>query len=190
MKLKAKALIGLNVVLLVVTICVGILAYRNANEGFDVALEMKADGDLSQMETLIDKLHPGPWAVKGDALYKGDMKVDGNFELADYLKGLSGDHVTIFKGDTRVSTSFQGEGGKRPVGTKASVAVIEQVLTKQGKFSGHAEVLGNQYLCGYHPLKGADGKIVGMLFAGIPTEEINAIQNADTGDFDQKGGDR
>ena len=177
MKLKAKALIGLNVVLLVVTICVGILAYRNANEGFDVALEMKADGDLSQMETLIDKLHPGPWAVKGDALYKGDMKVDGNFELADYLKGLSGDHVTIFKGDTRVSTSFQGEGGKRPVGTKASAAVIEQVLTKQGKFSGHAEVLGNQYLCGYHPLKGADGKIVGMLFAGIPTEQINAIQN-------------
>ncbi len=44
MKLKAKALIGLNVVLLVVTICVGFLAYRDANEGFDVALEMKADG--------------------------------------------------------------------------------------------------------------------------------------------------
>lgn len=177
MKLKAKALIGLNVVLLVVTICVGFLAYRDANEGFDLALGMKADGDLTQMERLIDLHAPGPWAIKGDALYKGDMKVDGNFKMTDDLKALSGDHITMFKGDTRVATSFQGEGGKRPVGTKASAAVIEQVLNKQQKFIGHAEVLGSNYLCGYHPLKGADGKVVGMLFAGIPTEQINAIQN-------------
>ena len=177
MKLKAKVLIGLNVMLLVVAICVGFLAYRDANEGFDVALGMKADGDLAQMEELINVKHPGPWVVKGEDLYKGEYKISGNFELADRLKGLVGDHVTIFKGDTRVATSFQGEGGKRPVGTKASAAVIEQVLTKGQKFTGHAEVLGNNYLCGYHPLKGADGKIVGMLFAGIPTEEIAAIQN-------------
>ncbi len=177
MRLKTKALIGFNVFLLIVSLCVGFLAYRNANEGFDLALGMKADGDLSELEALIDFQHPGPWAVKGDALYKGDMKIDGNFELADMLKKLSGDHITLFKGDTRVSTSFQGEGGKRPVGTKASAAVIDQVLNKQQKFSGHAEVLGNNYLCGYHPLKGADGKTVGMLFAGIPTEKIDAIQN-------------
>ncbi len=177
MKLKAKVLIGLNVALLVVAICVGFIAYRDANAGFDLALEMKADGDLTQMEKIIDQQAPGPWAVKGEDLYKGNLKINGNFDLADKLKGLSGDHVTIFRGDTRVSTSFQGEGGKRPVGTKASAAVIEQVLTKGGVFSGHAEVLGNQYLCGYHPIKGGDGKVVGMLFAGIPTEQINAIQN-------------
>ena len=178
MKLKAKALIGLNVVLLVVTICVGFLAYRDANEGFDVALEMKADGDLTQMEALINTKYPGAWSVKGEDLYKGDLKINGNFDLADKLKALSGDHVTIFRGDTRVATSFQGEGGKRPVGTKASAAVIEQVLTKGGKFKGEAEVLGNQYLCGYHPLKSADGKVIGMLFAGIPTSEVDQIQNA------------
>ena len=177
MKLKAKVLIGLNVVLLVVAICVGFIAYRNANEGFDVALEMKADGDLTQMEALINTRYPGAWSVKGEDLYKGDLKINGNFDLADKLKSLSGDHVTIFRGDTRVATSFQGEGGKRPVGTKASAAVIDQVLKQGGKFNGHAEVLGNQYLCGYHPLKSADGKVIGMLFAGIPTEEINAIQN-------------
>ncbi len=177
MKLKTKAIIGLNIVLLVVTLCIGFIAYRDANAGFDLALGMKADGDLVQMEKIIDQQAPGPWAVKGEDLYKGDLKINGNFELADKLKGLSGDHVTIFKGDTRVTTSFQGDGGKRPTGTKASEAVIETVLTKHEKFTGHAEVLGNKYLCGYHPLKGADGKIVGMLFAGIPTEQIDAIQN-------------
>ena len=178
MKLKQKAMVGFNLFLFVACVLLGVVAYMNASEGIDVALGLKADGDLSQLEALIDKEHPGPWTVKGDALYKGDMKIDGNFALADYLKGLSGDHITLFKGDTRVSTSFQGEGGKRPVGTKASAAVVEQVLTKQQKFSGHAEVLGNQYLCGYHPLKGADGKVIGMLFAGIPTASVNEIQNA------------
>ena len=177
MKLKAKAIIGIILILLLSTVCVGVLAYRTASEGFDVAWEMKADGDLGQMEALFNTKYPGAWSVKGEDLYKGDLKINGNFELADKLKALSGDHVTIFRGDTRVSTSFQGEGGKRPVGTKASAAVIEQVLNKQGKFVGEAEVLGNKYLCGYHPLKGADGKVVGMLFAGIPTEQLNAIQN-------------
>ncbi len=177
MKLKTKAIIGLNIVLLIVTLCVGFLAYRDANEGFDLALGMKADGDLTELEALIDFKHPGPWSIKGDALYKGDAKIDGNYQLADELKKLSGDHITIFKGDTRVTTSFQGEGGKRPVGTKASDAVIDTVLNKQQKFSGHANVLGNNYLCGYHPLKGSDGKVIGMLFTGIPTESINAIQN-------------
>ncbi len=178
MKLKQKAMVGFNLFLFVACVLLGVVAYMNANEGFDVALEMKADGDLNQMEKLIDLRAPGPWAVKGDALYKGDTKVDGNFQLADDLKALSGDHVTLFRGDTRVSTSFQGEGGKRPVGTKASAAVIEQVLTKGGKFTGEAEVLGNKYLCGYHPLKSADGKVIGMLFAGIPTSAVNQIQNA------------
>ena len=177
MKLKTKAIIGLNIVLLIVTLCVGFLAYRDANEGFDLALGMKADGDLTELEALIDFKHPGPWSIKGDALYKGDAKIDGNYQLADELKKLSGDHITIFRGDTRVTTSFQGEGGKRPVGTKASDAVIDTVLNKQQKFSGHANVLGNNYLCGYHPIKSSDGKVIGMLFAGIPTESINAIQN-------------
>ncbi len=177
MKLKTKAIIGLNIVLLIVTLCIGFIAYRDANSGFDLALGMKADGDLVQMEKIIDQQAPGPWAVRGEDLYKGDLKINGNFELADRLKELSGDHVTIFRGDTRVTTSFQGEGGKRPTGTKASEAVIETVLTKHEKFTGHAEVLGNKYLCGYHPLKGADGKIIGMLFAGIPTEKIDAIQH-------------
>ncbi|MBO5515034.1 MAG: hypothetical protein J5963_02920, partial [Schwartzia sp.] len=85
MKLKQKAMVGFNLFLVIACVLVGVVSYMNANEGFGVALEMKADGDLSQMEAIIDRAHPGPWAVKGDALYKGDAKIDGNFDLADHL---------------------------------------------------------------------------------------------------------
>ena len=176
MKLKHKAIIGFNVFLLIVAVCLGVLSYRNANEGFREALEMKAEGDLAAFATVLELRHPGPWAVKGDALYKGETKIDGNFDLADSLKKITDSHVTIFKGDTRVTTSFSGDAGKRPVGTKASAAVIEQVLNKQQKFLGEAQVLGSNYTCAYMPLKGADGKVVGMLFSGIRKVKVEEIQ--------------
>ena len=75
-----------------------------------------------------------------------------------------------------MATTFKDAAGQRPVGTKASQAVIDQVLTKGGKFIGEAEVLGNKYLCSYHPLKGTDGKVLGMLFVGIPTAQVEDIQ--------------
>ena len=177
MRLRQKAIIGVNVLMLVVSVCVGLLAYSDANHGFDVTLGMKAAGDLRQMMDSIDARTPGDWSVKNDTLYKGTVKVDGNFELADRLKSLSGDHVTIFRGDTRVATSFQGDDGKRPVGTKASAAVVDQVLTKGDNFTGEAEVLGNKYLCGYMPIKDSTGKVIGMLFAGIPTEQVESVQS-------------
>ena len=178
MKLKQKAMLGFNAFLIIACVLVGFVAYRNANEGFAVALEMKADGDLTQLEEVVNLKDPGAWAIKDGALYKGNVKLDGNMELADYLGKLSGDNVTLFRGDTRVATTFKDASGKRPVGTKASQAVIDQVLTKGGNFIGEAEVLGNKYLCAYHPVKDTAGKVIGMLFVGIPTAEVETIQNA------------
>jgi methyl-accepting chemotaxis protein len=179
MRLKHKAIIGFNVFLLIVAVCVGVLAYRTANEGFKHSLEMKAEGDLHAFAALLDYKCPGPWVIKGDALYKGETKIDGNFDLADSLKQITDSHVTIFKGDTRVTTSFSGSAAgssSRPVGTKASAAVIEQVLNKQQSFLGEANVLGNNYTCAYMPLKSADGKTIGMLFSGIRKVVVEEIQ--------------
>lgn len=90
---------------------------------------------------------------------------------------MSGNNVTLFAGDTRVATTFKDGSGKRLTGTKASEAVIETVLKGGKNFGGMAEVLGNRYLCGYLPVKGEGGKVVGMIFMGIPMSQIEGIQN-------------
>lgn len=178
MRLRTRALVAFNMVILAMVICVAILMYVTANRGLNTALEMKAHTDVHQALELIDAKYPGPWDVRNNVLYKGHVKVTGNYEMVDMLKMVNEDHVTIFLGDTRVTTSFVGNDGVRPVHTKASADVVKQVLDKQKEYIGYAEVLGNQYLCAYIPLYSVGDHPVGMLFVGIPTEKVEIAQDA------------
>ena len=177
MKVRQKAIIGFNVFLLLVSILIGILSYQNASDGFEVALEAKASRDLKQCMEVVDLKYQGEWSVKDGALYKDGTKMNDNNDLVDHLGQLSGNNVTLFAGDTRVATTFKDGSGKRPTGTKASEAVIQQVIKEGKNFTGMAEVLGNRYLCSYAPLKNSSGQVVGMMFMGIPMEQIEGIQN-------------
>ena len=69
--------------------------------------------------------------------------------------------------------------GKRAVGTKCSQRVADTVL-KQGKsFVGRADVLGEEFLSAYEPLKDGSGQIIGMIYVGLSAHEFDGIR----GDF-------
>ncbi|MBQ7516778.1 MAG: methyl-accepting chemotaxis protein [Schwartzia sp.] len=178
MHLRQKAVLGFNLMLLIACLLVGFISYRNANEGFDTALGMKARHDLDQVMAILDARFPGPWAIKDGAIFKGSEKIEGNMKLMDELGPICGNNITVFNGDTRVATTFKDDSGKRPVGTKASAEIIEKVLKGGQTFTGHANVLGNNYLCGYKPIKDGSGKNIGMLFMGIPTADIEGVQKS------------
>ena len=98
-------------------------------------------------------------------------------EYVDHLKN-SGVDLTIFRGDTRFSTSIVGSDGKRIEGTKASDAVIAEVINKGNDFySDDVVINGIDYYVYYTPMRDADNKVVGMAFAGITCEKVNATIN-------------
>ena len=174
----ACAIVGvLNILLAVACVIVGVLGYFTADHGFGFALEEKAVHDLEEINAVLEARYPGAWESKPDGLYKGGKKFNDDNKLLDELGQLSGNNVTMFNKDTRVATTFQDAAGKRPVGTKASEAIIKTVLQEGKSFSGYAEVLGNRYLSAYKPLKNQNGQVVGMLFMGIPTKELDEIQS-------------
>ncbi len=177
MKLQGKAILAFNVLLAIACVIVGVLGYFTADHGFGIALEEKAVHDLEEIHAVLEARYPGAWESKPDGLYKGGKKFNDDNKLLDELGQLSGNNVTLFNKDTRVATTFQDAAGKRPVGTKASAAIINTVLQEGKSFSGYAEVLGNRYLSAYKPLKGQNGQVVGMLFMGIPTKEVDEIQS-------------
>ncbi len=177
MKLQGKAILAFNVLLAVACAIVGVLGYFTADHGFGFALEEKAVHDLEEINAVLEARYPGAWESKPDGLYKGGKKFNDDSALLDELGKLSGNNVTMFNKDTRVATTFQDAAGKRPVGTKASEAIIKTVLQEGKSFSGYAEVLGNRYLSAYKPLKNQSGQVVGMLFMGIPTKELDEIQS-------------
>ena len=177
MKLQGKALLAFNLLVAFACIVIGVLGYFTADRGFGVALEGKAIHDLNEINALLEARYPGDWVSKPDGLYKGAKRFNDDNTLLDELGQLSGNNVTLFNQDTRIATTFQDAAGKRATGTKASDAIISTVLREGKSFSGYAEDLGNRYLSAYKPLKNQSGQVVGILFVGIPTQELDEIQS-------------
>lgn len=117
------------------------------------------------------------YRLEGDVLYKGDYCVTENVAVIDSFTEGSDVSVTLFYGDTRRATSLIDKAtGERIVGTKASDVVISTVL-QGGKdyYTDKIEINGENYYAYYKPVKDDGGKIVGMVFAGRPSAEVDAV---------------
>ncbi|KOS69202.1 hypothetical protein AEA09_12015 [Lysinibacillus contaminans] len=122
----------------------------------------------------LDRTLPGDWHLENSELFKGNAKIADQTALIDKLGELSDAAITIFSGDTRINTNIQ-VNGERLIGTTADSTVTEVVLQQGNNYNGTAQVAGEPYLTQYKPIKSADGKTIGMLFAGVPSSEIDAI---------------
>lgn len=106
------------------------------------------------------------------------------YELADYdgpedrtalLDALSeqmGCEFTIFHGNERAYTTIQ-QDGQRAVGTRLSDELSRIVLEQGQTYVGKASILGEDHLCSYVPTKDGDGKVDGLIFAGISMADVN-----------------
>mgnify|MGYP002623200161 CR=1 FL=1 len=106
-------------------------------------------------------------------VFKGDMNLSTDYEMEDDIKAQSGTDVTIFWGDTRIGTSILDSSGARLIGTQASDTVIKTVLQGGNNYTSTGVVInGTSYFVAYTPLTNDDGSIVGMAFAGKPSEKV------------------
>lgn len=95
-------------------------------------------------------------------LMKGSFDLSADETVIDsWTKGLDAD-VTIFYGDTRMSTSLRdAKTGERIVGTKASDEVIDEVLNKGNEYLSSDIVINEKpYFACYIPIKASNGDIL------------------------------
>lgn len=106
---------------------------------------------------------------------KGEYNISEHIkDIDDFSEGIDMD-VTIFYGDIRKATTILDASGKRIIGTKASAEVVDKVLKKGEDFSSyHTKINNKNYYAYYLPLENPDGSIVGMVFAGQPSEEVDS----------------
>lgn len=94
----------------------------------------------------------------------------------DWLGKVTGSHVTIFKGDTRVMTTIVRDG-KRVIGTRLeSKDIVKAVLERGETVYAHNSILGVPYNSAYWPVKAADGKTVGMWSVGMPIDVLRSLE--------------
>lgn len=130
--------------------------------------------------TLYDTVYEGDYHIEdeGNAIYlmKGEHLLDGDFSIIDDIKAKTGVDITIFNQDTRVITTVQTSDGARATGTKANSMVAEDVL-KGGHphFYSSTMVAGIRYFSYYEPIYASNGKCIGMIFVGKPSEEVERL---------------
>lgn len=123
-----------------------------------------------------DAIAAGDYRMEGDVLYKGEYNVSENLEVLDNMVKDSKSGITIFFGDTRRATTLVDEStGKRMIGTKASDEVIEEVLKNGNEYvNTKVKINGKRYYVSYIPIKSSQGSVVGMIFAGTPSESVDS----------------
>lgn len=162
-------------IVVLVVILIGV-ASRNMQEGMHKQALETLQSTVTAVKTSYMNLNDGDFYVDESGNFmKGDYNITENMTTLDgYTKGLTTD-VTLFYGDTRMATSLFDTSGNRIIGTQAGDQVIETVLKKGQVFTSYNTKINNQnYYCYYTPLENPDGTIIGMVFAGQPSEQIDS----------------
>ena len=175
------ALLAMSVVpSVLVSVILGIISISTMRVG----MERESLEALKNLCTAVgsgyEAMSSEPFLLNEDGhLMKGSFDLSLDETVIDsWTKGLDTD-VTIFYGDTRMSTSLRDlETGERIVGTKASDDVIDEVLKKGNEYLTSDIVVNEKpYFACYLPIKASNGDIVGMVFAGQPRENVEVHIN-------------
>ena len=84
--------------------------------------------------------------------------------------------ATIFQGDLRIATNIKKPDGNRAVGTPLAPGAVYDTVLKQGQpYQGETDILGSPFFTSYEPLKDGQGKIIGIMFVGIPKADFLGV---------------
>lgn len=151
-------------------------AERNLSNGLQDEALKQLKAICISVRASYDNLNGEPYTLndEGDML-KGDYNISQNIESIDeYTEGMEAD-VTLLYGDTRKVTSLKDAStGERIIGTQASEEVADEVLNGKEYSSTSLIINDENYYTYYIPLKNPDGTVVGMVFAGQPSKQIDS----------------
>lgn len=172
LKIRGKLFLMITFVLAILSISILTVTFYQVNILTKNNLDKQLNSNSKLALTLMDKVNSGYWRIDGDKLYKGQYLVNDNHEFVDKIKEDTGDEITIFLNDTRISTTIVNSG-KRATGTKASAEVVDKVLNKGEEYVGTTNILNTPYEVKYVPIKDREGKNIGMFFLGVEKSKIN-----------------
>jgi methyl-accepting chemotaxis protein len=174
-KLKSKILGIFISILLLLSILVLVTVYTEMKSlAFkDIDAELNSASNMGY--SLLSQIYPGEWKVEGNKLYKGEKVINDDTNFVDKVKKDTGHPVTIFLGDTRISTNVLKTDGTRATGTKVSDKIAAIVLKNGQQYVGEATILNSLYQAKYVPIKDSTGKVVGIWFVGVDKASINKV---------------
>lgn len=164
-------------IILSLAVVIGLVVIQQVTAGIKEIATEKAKGDLNLGKSYLDAKFPGDWYAKDGKLYKGTTLINNNFKIVDELGEKTGDTVTIFLNDTRVTTNVMIDG-ERAIGTQVSDEVAQIVIKEKKDFIGEANVVGHKYVSAYTPIMDKNGEVIGIFYVGAPQSIIDETINS------------
>lgn len=151
-----------------------------ANYSLTTGLNTQALGGLSLLAQAVkggyDNMEGDYRLDENNNLWKGDVNLSENSDMIDaYVEGSDAD-VTIFYGKTRRVTSLlDAATGERIIGTDATDEVWNIVRAGESYETTNLTINNLPYAACYIPLEDSQGQVIGMVFAGQPSTEIQSF---------------
>ena len=102
--------------------------------------------------------------------------------IVDRVTSYVGGSATLFVFDdasgqfVRRSTNLKKENGDRAVGTQLAADHPAQAVLRRGEaYKGPATLFGKPFMTAYFPIADASGKVVGILYVGIPMAQYESM---------------
>jgi methyl-accepting chemotaxis protein len=102
--------------------------------------------------------------------------------VVDRAVSYVGGNATLFVFDeassqfVRRSTNVKKENGERAVGTQLAADHPAQAVLRRGvAYQGPAVLFGKSFMTAYFPISDGSGKVIGILYVGIPMAQVDAM---------------
>lgn len=175
-RLRIKIMLVALFPMILMAVIVGISATRNMREGMRQEMMYALETQTHSLEQLYNAVNSDTYSVSGDKLMKGSFNVTDETDFLDSFVEGTDMQVTVFYGGTRMATTLKDQSGNRLTGTKADESITKAV-TQDGKTVEKYNITidGEEYCGCYAPLKDSGDKVIGMVFAGKPVTEVQAL---------------
>jgi methyl-accepting chemotaxis protein len=178
--ISAALLIAINTALLVGA------GYWSLTRDFDVRAERDIDLSLRTLSLAFGEAFQDAKITVRDGVVDRieipKMPEFADHRIVDRATSYVGGNATLFVYDdtsqqfVRRTTNVKKENGDRAVGTQLAADHPGQAMLRRGQaYKGPAMLFGHRFFTAYQPVFDPAGKVIGIIYVGIPTAQLDAM---------------
>jgi methyl-accepting chemotaxis protein len=186
LNLGPKAVLSAAMLIAVNTVLVGGAGYWSLTRDFDTRAKRDIDVNLRTLSLAFGETFPGAKIAIRDGVVErieiSQMPEFSDHRIVDRATSYVGGNATLFVYDdasqqfVRRTTNVKKENGDRAVGTQLAADHPAQAVLRRGEaYKGPATLFGRRFYTAYQPVFGTAGKVVGIVYVGIPTAELDGM---------------
>ena len=188
LKLGTKAVVSAALLIAFNTALVVGAAYWSMTNGFADRAMRDIDLNLRTLALTFAEIYgDAKITVKDGVVSRIELPRMPEFKdhsIVDRAVSYVGGNATLFVLDeagnqfVRRSTNVKKENGDRAVGTQLAADHPAQALLKRGApYKGPATLFGKSFMTAYFPVENPSGKVIGIVYVGIPMEQLDAMMS-------------